>query len=54
MKYSDLSFVLFNNFNNARNQFNDIIKRNQIGLKSFQVLMAQNLLLNICQTWEYL
>ena len=41
MKYSNLSFVLFNNFNNARNQFNDIIKRNQIGLKSFQVLMAQ-------------
>lgn len=41
MKYSNSSFVLFNNLNNARNQYNDIIKRNQIGLKSFQVLMAQ-------------
>ena len=41
MKYSNSSFVLFNYLNNARNQFNDIIKRNQIGLKSFQVLMAQ-------------
>ena len=41
MKYSNSSFVLFNYLNNARNHFNDIIKRNQIGLKSFQVLMAQ-------------
>ena len=41
MKYSNSSFVLFNYLNNDRNQFNDIIKRNQIGLKSFQVLMAQ-------------
>ena len=33
------------NLNIACNQFNDIIKRNQIGLKSFQLVMAYILLI---------